>query len=574
MERQHSQQMEAAEIARKILINRRKQKNGQNHNKHNLSPNDDTSITNYLTPEEIISLEETASSIAPKSMFINNKWSLERALLLHGTQDEATSVLAKHFAVTPHNAASHDIGRLIDIEKKMILTRMEKSDRIASRDLYHAYNILSKAVQNMSLPTSLFQECSNFMCQYVVKKNGFFVKGIVTREQDSDDTILNGKKKKAQEDLRRDSNKEKQIMALIAALIFVTAKKYGVGRSLKDLCLHFDSLSAQYHHHHHPNLNSHSHVLPSSANNTFAMKPKHLSKAVAELKVEFPQLFQSLANPSMDAANLVQYIGEKLKLPSAAIGCIRALALHCGKEQMETGLGAGSKPSLVCAGVTYFVCCAASVMQRLAKQALLDAEMGKTTNDTYRFYGGLDKEKSVNRKRSRSGSNLSNSSDHPSKKVALHNGNDISPEDCKSNRPILDSNVTTPKKKSDKNTTETCPDGIVTSLDLDTLDTSDTFDALTSDPHIGMEDNKDLEVLQGWFSWSNQSSWSRDLAEIGDACDVARGAVSLYYKKFLHSRRTSLLGVVQKFLTTCQDADVCYLVDIQAAAPLMILGQS
>merc|ERR1712127_225457 len=124
------------------------------------------------------------------------------------------------------------------------------------------------------------------------------------------------------------------------------------------------------------------------------------------------------------------------------------------------------------------------------------------------------------------------------------------------------------------------PDTIPSSSSNKTTSTKDKstnienkFDALSSEPVIRSDDNNDLEVLQGWFSWSNQSNWSRGLSDIGNACDVKSSTVLEYYKRFLHPRRFTLLPVVQEFLKSCDDADVCYLVDITSAAPLMILGQ-
>lgn len=613
VDKAHNKQMKAAALARQILLKRSKQMSQRN------SANDDISRNRYhdsLSPDEVFSLQETASSIPTQSSLMHDKWSLERALLLHGSMDEARSALSKALSIVNSNNSSHNMERMIEMEKKVILTRMDKSDRTASRDLYYAYTILSRTVQQkLKLPAVVFEDCTRILCQYVSQKNGFHVKGIVSRdippatemEGSKNTTNVERRRKKKMQDENKENNKEKQIIALIAALIYVTAKKHGVGRSLKNLCLVFES---------HPQLKSPStSPRPFNKSASIILKPKYVTKAVNELKSVSPQLFQSLSNPSLDAANLVQHVGEKLQLPSAAIGSIRALAMHCGKEQMETGIGAGSRPSIVCAGVTYLVCRAAAVMQRLAKQALLDAELCKNSSTSNEFQYGLNDYhdnfqipvKSESRKRPRENDkskieqismNKRKSMEAPKRDQSLSTckitPNTLIPVKTE----IKQSGTSTTKdlieEPKPSNTDETeC--GIMHDLyeeikiepmsisssnvaiendhDNDASTTSTYFDALTSDPITQNHTNKELEVLQGWFSWSNQSSWSRELSEIGSACDISKVAVLEYYKKVLHPRRSSLLPVVQEYLKQCDDADVCYLVNISSAAPLMILGQ-
>jgi len=610
VDKAHTKQIKEAELARRILLKRSKRMSQKNR----VDGNGSHTHHDDLSPEEIFSLQETASSIPVQSSLMHDKWSLERALLLHGSVNEAASALSKALSISDQTNASHSKERMIEIEKKVILSRMEKPDRTASRDLYYAYAILSKTVQKkLKLPTIIFQECTRYMCQYVSQKNGFHVKGIVSREVTTNSETNSSKiatnterrrKKKIQEE-NKENNKEKQMVALIASLIYVTAKKHGVGRSLKDLCLVFES---------HPQIKSHPTSPRTPQKSSNILKPKYVSKAVNELKLVFPELFQSLSNPSLDAANLVQHVGEKLLLPSAAIGSIRALALHCGKEQMDTGIGAGSRPSIVCAGVTYFVCRAAEVMQRLAKQALLDAEVGKSSTASNEFQYGLNGNddafdfavKSSGRKRSREKEKAKDVPAYSKKRKSAESTNlgiSISTCDVTSNAGISVKKDSFQLDVSRKNKSSVQTDfknnEVVESADMqdfyeeikikpmavyssnvtsdndndnDASTVSTYFDALSSDPIAQTHSNKELEVLQGWFSWSNQSSWSRELTEIGSACDVSKVATIEYYKKVLHPRRSILLPVIQEYLKKCDEADVCYLVDISSAAPLMILG--
>ena len=599
LQKENAKQVEAAELARRILIKRRKQKKKLKEEIHLKSFDSEAEQQQHKAiSEEEKELEELASSLPQQSSLMTNKWSLERAILMNGTDDEASSVLFKSI---PTRSMEYNRNRLIETEKKALISRMDVSERIASRDLYHAYVTLSKNIAIMKLPMEILTECTNFICQYVTKRNGFHVKGIVSRDQslEKDKSSKNQtyeirKKRKIQEDLIKQVNKEKQMMGLISAVIFIEAKKIGLGRSLKDICLNFDPhLCCQAH------LMKNNKVLSdqSSKKVSTILKPKFVSKAVAELKVEFPQLFQSLINPSLSAANLVHHVGEKLNLPSAAIGSIRALALFCGKEQMEKGIGAGCKPGVLCAGVTYLICRAAKVMQRLAKQALFAAEMGKQDEDQDIFDKRRKKDSQKEKKLGKNDN--AQDSKYKERKRQSEVKQDVSskkrklekmdmaafadksktsslPEPVLSNaeNTILEDDMSISNIDTSYDDLQIHP-GVISSIDPNDDQTEmKKFDALSNDPTDTESDDKELETLQGWFSWSNQSPWSRELSDIAKACDVTYAGVLEYYKRHLHPRRASLLPVVQEYLKKCQDADVCYLVNISAAVPLMILGQS
>ena len=109
-----------------------------------------------------------------KQLFGSEKWSLDRALLLHGQPHEI-----------PSNSQLTNRGPIQDIEKErqMIQKQMDSSQQKASYDLYTAYTILQKSLNALDLGhTTTFQRnVMKIICTYVNSKGSFKVKGVTGR---------------------------------------------------------------------------------------------------------------------------------------------------------------------------------------------------------------------------------------------------------------------------------------------------------------------------------------------------------------------------------------------------------
>jgi len=421
------------------------------------------SLENVREMELERKLEKKEVKIEPDNVFATEKWSLSRALYLHGNEDEFGSFMPSQSYISYCK------------ENQDALKQLDASNRNASLDVYRAYSLIISASKILSLPLNVREESIHLVCQYAMRRNGFNVKGVSKRSKED------GVEKKK----LRDENKRKQIVSLCSAVVYVISKKLGYGTSLVNVCKSFNSSDV-------------SHLCKDDT-----LKPKHSSKAVAELKIEFPGLIQSLLSSSVEAANLVESSCRKLNLPNLTIGAIRHIIVYFGQEFLEKGLVSGVKPSTVCTAFVYFVCLAGEAMQRLAHQALEDASKTKKRLPDIQHLP-------------------------PTKKLCL-------------------------------------PQHQFKEKSLVTLTSSSHFDVFTTKVDSS---NTDIDVLQGWYSWSDQKKWTRTLKEIELSSSVPQNLIYNFYTKYVHTNRTTFLQVIQEYLEK-QSHNNCHLVKITTVALLI-----
>lgn len=255
------------------------------------------------------------------------KWSLERALLLYGTDLEQRS-------------QSHDR----ESEREELRLRLDTTLRQASSDIYMAYSILQEAAKQLKLPLLVSNDAANTLCQYACRKDGLTVRGVSSR-------LTKTAGAAAMEKLR-DYNKRKQMSSLASALLFLDARKHGHQRSLQEVCGTFQST---------PPING---STGANTKEAFVMG-KHCSKAMNELRVLFPDYMQSVSFNGNNTGNFVEHATSRLDLPPVAIASIQVLV-----QKLLLVEGNRGNISAVCAAVTLFVTMAGDVMQRLARQAV------------------------------------------------------------------------------------------------------------------------------------------------------------------------------------------------------------
>lgn len=261
------------------------------------------------------------------------KWSLDRALFLHGDEQQ-------------HHQNEE--------ERNELLSRLDAALKRASSDLYMAYSILQQAAQRLELPVVVTRHATNTLCHYATQKDGLTVKGVSSRLSSSSSTTNNKREAAALTQF----NKQKQMAALAAALLFLEARKHGHARLLQQVCASFAYNNKD---------NNDSTTIPS-----ISIKAKHCGKAMNELRVLFPDYMRSstVMIPS-DPNYFVEHATRKLKLPPVATACIQALVLLLQQEeqQQEEGVMNQYKLSTTCASVTLFITMVGTVMQKLAQQA-------------------------------------------------------------------------------------------------------------------------------------------------------------------------------------------------------------
>eukprot|EP00555_Chaetoceros_dichaeta_P009095 CAMPEP_0198255802 /NCGR_PEP_ID=MMETSP1447-20131203/5853_1 /TAXON_ID=420782 /ORGANISM="Chaetoceros dichaeta, Strain CCMP1751" /LENGTH=553 /DNA_ID=CAMNT_0043942277 /DNA_START=104 /DNA_END=1762 /DNA_ORIENTATION=+ len=386
---------------------------------------------------------EGADQIQDPLSMVPERWSLHRALLLHGRSDEIPSQY-----------------RDADSEREYLRGQMDASQRKASLDVYRANTSINGALLKLNLAETrkVFNDIMEMVCQYAAKKKGFTVRGVSTR-------VVKLEKKALEQ--QKECNKERQIAAVGSAFIYFICKKQRLGRSLTEICASFQVTNRNY---------------PLSSKEDL-IKPTHCSKAMNEIKLLFPDFVQSVtlsasdhstkssvsssvaqktsnrlhSNEISSTTNLIEHTMQKLNLPLTAVNAITALVLYCRQQQLASGHGSGTTKNTLIASVTVLVCGAGEKMQKLATDSIRSG-----------------KRKQIGQIRLR-------------KRIKLENG--ISP------KPSFVSSMTA-VNTDDDSSTKTMPTSVakVISMDTDTL--------LSSSPIPITNDGRSY-----WYEWSREKTW-------------------------------------------------------------------
>lgn len=298
MEKQHKKLLQLTKLDRVIRL-----KNGSTENDDQpdfgIRPDHDQAVENAIRKEKEDAVHHALYS---------DKWSMERAMTLHGDISEQSST---------------------HVDRDDLLQTMDKTAKKASDILYQAYSILKEGHTTLNLPDRVLQEASHMLVKYATQKDGLSVKGVSSRLSENG-TTANHQAEISQK--LREFNQRKQSSALTCALLFLTARNLGYARSLQEVVKSFTHI-----------------------------KTKHCSKAIIELKEVFPEFSKQLT--VLPQTGLVEHAANKLELPPVAKACILILVQHM-EQSVE-----GSKSSTLCASISYFVCQAGDIMQGLAKQS-------------------------------------------------------------------------------------------------------------------------------------------------------------------------------------------------------------
>ena len=507
MQKQHAKALKDAKLERKVR--QRKFQRGEE-----IGPD-------YTRPEyEKILLQEEDDAQRLRDSLYAEKWSMERAISLHG-QDASTTL-------THHHGGQE--------EREDLLKRLDAPLLKASEDLYRAYILLQEASRKLDLPPAVLHESTAMMCTYATRRDGIIVKGVSSRMSKAAKSSAVDQKEAAER--LRTYNKLKQSAALGSALLFLTARKLGWARSLSEVCSSFQPEE------------------DAVKGKEAFLKPKHCSRAMSEVRALFPHYGQtadggasSNRNPtSIDTAEsiagFVEHATRKLELPPVALASIRTLVLHCRKEQLETEAST-AKLSTICASMSLFVCLAGASLQRLARQA----------------------QNSGNTDAKRKHANESADNSKPAKRIKLETSDwdtKQTSEEAKLMKHLFDEDATSHEVTPEREDMETImppppPAG---------------FDVFS---HSAVEyqeaEKRRYEMRRIWDAWSEQMPWHRNIGRIEQSCGVSRNKVLTFYKKSVYPRRQSLLKLLQdSSSSTSSNAaplSSVLLKNIASAAPLL-----
>mmetsp|Transcript_9738 Transcript_9738/g.18286 ORF Transcript_9738/g.18286 Transcript_9738/m.18286 type:complete len:720 (-) Transcript_9738:1051-3210(-) len=439
-------------------------------------------------------------------MLISEKWSLDRALLLHGSSNEIPN---RHhiFDETPRD---------IEEERETLLKRMDSSQRKASSDLYEIYSLTRCALGILGLVENIgfMSEAMDAIQKYAQLKGSFTVRGVSNKIHGAQNS-----KNIDDVDQQRVLNKLRQMGALVSAFIYLICKKNGHWRTLNEIC---NSIK-------HPNV--------ASSNDAF-IKAKHCSRAISDIRAIMPDYVQAVtiasAKPSLEVeseseqsrhvtvtTNMVGHALKNLNLSDIALAAVTNIAIHAEDYIISNDV----KPSVLIAAITYLVCDAGSTMQRLASQAATTGSMNTMENASL----PIDANKTdgnCKRKHIRPGGGgganshvkrrLDGITSHQALKVGSHETDSVEDNDtC----------------KNDKNPTSVTPE-------------PESFDALSQS--IQKTPISASDYPPSWYEWNREKAWGRSMKEIETCCKVNSTAARTCYKTQIYPKRKDFLEMLQK----------------------------
>ncbi len=437
-----------------------------------------------IRPEiEHLVLQEEEDAHRLHTALYAEKWSLDRALLLYGE--------------------AHEQREISDEEREDLLGKLDSTLRNASQNLYSAHSMLSKAANALQLPEKVKTEVAHRLVRFVTRKDGIRIPGVASRlsqESVTDGTLL--ERKEAARQLK-EYNLRKQMAALGAALLFVTARSLGWTRSIAEICSSFQT-----------NDDDKKKKVPA------LIKAKHVTRAMKEIQSLFPEYnkLPTQQAPGIDASstpiqdvvatsNFAEHSLRKLELPPVAEASIRTLLIQLRDKQLTSGLFGGIKLPTLCAGIAYLVCSAGSAMQRLAQQHRDSLKSKRTVNHS------VASSVPPLKKSRREFETTTNAVKAPTD------------ENCGSSSSDEDDEVLGPKKSV-----------------FVTEDNDVPFDVFSHAPIVDDPTEKqEYELKRMWDAWAEQLPWTRSIVELEQSFGITRTVIHDFYKTELYPRRKEVL---------------------------------
>jgi len=320
-------------------------------------------------------------------LLISEKWSLDRALLLHGESHEIPS------RYTSYNAMRGERPKDVQNERDKLNKRLDIKQKKASADLYCAYKIIQQALNRLDIGENMIfsSDVMTAVCQYVNLKDGFKVNGVAPKNTVIKAKDRNGKKIDdriiIQQEQQNEYNKQRQMAALSSAIIYLECKKSRLARSVVEICSSFE-LPANF-------------TMDKLTMEPF-IKQKHLSRAVNSIKALLPDYIKSVASRAANAGangnekassssssssslsngnnqqtiDQINRLTNKLKISPTASKAITKLVLYC-QERNICDCSGSRNIRFAIASIIYLVCDAGTTMQQLSKAALKKNEKSR-----------------------------------------------------------------------------------------------------------------------------------------------------------------------------------------------------
>lgn len=501
-DREFERKVEESRLA--IKIKEEKKSKEKDENEDDEEENDWTQLG--TNEHEQIARQRMEDLQSSHKILISEKWSLDRALLLHGSSNEIPNI--QHiFDETPRD---------IEEERETLLKRMDPSQRKASSDLYEIYSLARCALGVLGLAENIgfMSEVMDAVRKYANLKGSFTVRGVSNKLQATQNS------KNYDADHQRNLNKLRQMGSLVSAFIYLLCKKNGLWRNLSEIC---DSIQ-------HPHL--------SDSNEAF-IKAKHCSRAISDIRTLMPDFVQAItiasAKPSVEiesatnqsrhvivTTNMVGHSLKNLNLSDIALAAVTNIAIHADEYTTDD---VDVKPSVLIAAITYLVCDAGSTMQRLASQAAAAASMNMENASS--LLKKNDCNENGKRKHIRPGGGGGGGNRYWKRRLGCSTL-DKTLKIGHESEEITGDNTST----NDKNPNSVTPE-------------PESFDALLQ-PIQQTPGSTSSDYPPSWYEWNREKPWGRSMKDIETCCKVTSTAARSCYKTQIYPKRKELLEMLQR----------------------------
>lgn len=325
----------------------------------------------------------------------------------------------------------------------------------------------------------------------------------------------------------------KQYAALGAAILYISAKRTGVGRTLVEVCSAFGTFGV---------------VTTNDCKSGYGddsmealVRPKYCSKAMEELKLAVPEVLAPVQN-------VVGMATPAPQPPLVSYSCASAAS---------TKLEASSPPSPPLESIARVT---PDYLPSDMSNAIItstNAEESALADLTSRMASSL---------------NLPPSAATAAIVVATQckRDNSTSSQEGRKAPP----KYIRPRQRKSKSATKNDSDEIIAAASLLLVATAGgIMQRLAEQALSNAQTSSDAQVdtFASWSEWNGQSSWHREVSHLEECTGLPRKSILACYSNYLHPRRAHLLGIVKQKFELGDDEGDKSLQNIAVAVPLMSL---
>ena len=530
----------------------------------------------------------------------DKKWSLTDAILLYGTLNQVQLWSAS----TPTADGGEWTQTTLETERAIHTKKCDATTRSSLQKLYTAFTILEKAAEKLDLNSpsnSTFREAVSWLLKFVTKTDGIRIKGIssgsssLSGVNDKESTLLLSLGIKplstaASQKLVTELHRVKQYASLGSAILYLSAKRTGVGRSLIEVCSAFGTYQV---------MNKANNTSPGDAE--VLVRPKYCSKAMQELRTVLPEI--AVLTGEGGAIATTQEL--TVKLPSSS-----PFKSEEGQTSDETpvkvtptyNIMSSSSTETSLSGPIKSECTTTAIpattgVMNTEEKALADliSRMAHTINlppsaiaaaasvaiqclrDTRAASKQTKVKSSGEHIRPRQRSRLNNVAPHQSKdtpeNIAIASILLVCTAGATMQR--LAGQALSNARSDAASSLSSSLDNVSPILSISSDLTSKTAVAATSAKVKSEPSNNTItQTLPSWAEWHSQPTWHRNISQLEQSSGAPRKTIISYYSTVIYPRRFYFLGVVASNKKNANEGTEIYqdlLHDIVAAAPLMSL---